>query len=92
MRLRFQFLFLFFDAGHFLIAQGIFITVLRIILAGKVLHQPGGYDTTDDSARETDERSCEIALSHHKDDDQNSHAECRSKVDKRNVLVFLETV
>ena len=78
--------------SHLLVAESILVSELRIILAGKVLHQPGGYDTTYDSARETDERSCEIALSHHKDDDQNSHAECRSKVDKRNVLVFLETV
>ncbi len=71
-------------------AEGVLVTILRIALQNQPLHEPGRHDTARAGTQQTDDSGCHIALPYHKHDDDEPHAEGRSKVGERYILVFLE--
>ena len=69
---------------------GGFLGILGVSLLDKVLHQAGGDDTATDGTDQTDKRLLEVAVTHHEDDDDQSHTEGGAEVGQRDELEFLE--
>ena len=55
-----------------------------------MLHEACGNDASCKGSEKSDEGCGKIALAYHEDNDDESHAECRSEVGERDELVLLE--
>ena len=69
--------------GHFLLKLG-------VGLASETLHQTGADDTTAEGTEETHKGCGGVALTHHKDDDEQAHTEGCAEVRQRDELVLAE--
>ena len=66
------------------------VGILGVCLLDEVLHQARGDDAAADGSHQSDEGLLEVAVAHHKDDDNQSHTEGRAKVGEGDELVLLE--